>query len=66
MEITLEGLEAGKPTIIKDNEYLATKDYTEPFIEKMKKFTTDFVVNVQMPDQITVSGSNQDITYNRV
>lgn len=66
MEITLEGLEAGKPTIIKDNEYLATKEYTEPFIEKMKKFTTDFVVNVQMPDQVTVSDDNKDITFNRV
>lgn len=66
MEITLEGLSAGKPTIIKNNEFLETKEYTDPFITEMKKFTDKFVVNVQVPEQMTITNSGKDLTYNRV
>lgn len=66
MEITLDGLNAGKPTIIKNNEFLETKEYTTPFITEMKKFTDKFVVNVQVPDQMTITGKGKDLTYNRV
>ena len=66
MEITLNALLEGKPTIIREKEYFATKDYIQPFIDEMSKFTKEFVVNVQLPDQVTISNDNRDVTYNRV
>ena len=35
MEITKTLLLNGKPTLIKDKEYLATKEYVEPFLKEM-------------------------------
>ena len=66
MEITLSALLEGKPTIIREKEYFATKDYIQPFIDEMSKFTKEFVVNVQLPDQVTISNDSKDVTYNRV
>ena len=66
MEITIGKLLEGKSTIIKDNKYLSTKEYVEPFIKVMKKFTNDFYIQVQLPSQFTVTNSKEDITYNRV
>lgn len=66
MEITISKLLEGKCTVIKENEYLSTKEYVSPFIEVMKKFTTDFSVQVQLPSQLTITDSKEDITYNRV
>lgn len=66
MEITLDALLKGKPTVIREKEYFATKEYVKPFIDEMSKFTKDFIVNVQMPDQVTISDDGKDLTYNRV
>lgn len=66
MEITLEALLNGKPTVIKDNKYFSTKEYVQPFIDEMSKFTKTFIVNVQLPDQVTISNNSKDLTYNRV
>lgn len=66
MEITPELLLKGKPTIIKGKEYLPTKDYVQPFFDEMSKFTDKFIINVQTPDQYTLTDGNEDITYNRV
>ena len=66
MEITLSALLKGKTTIIREKEYFATKEYIQPFIDEMSKFTKDFIVNVQLPDQVTISNNNKDLTYNRV
>ena len=66
MEITLNALLEGKPTIIREKEYFATKNYIQPFIDEMSKFTKEFVVNVQLPDQVTISNDSKDVTYNRV
>ena len=44
MKINIEDLLKGKATIIKDREYLPTKSYVEPFLERMSKFTNDFRV----------------------
>ena len=66
MEITIEGLNAGKSTIIKDNKFFETKEYTNPFITELTKFTNKFIVNVQTPDQCTITGTSKDVTYNRV
>lgn len=70
MEIKVEQLLKGKPTRIKNKAYFGTAQYVEPFLEKMSKFTDDFRVEVQVPDQVTrtVTGdiNTDDITYNRV
>lgn len=56
----------GQATTIKNKEYLTTKEYVEPFLEKMSKHTNDFRVHVKLPDQLTKSGDVENITYNRV
>lgn len=70
MDITVEQLLSGKATRIKEKAYFPTKAYVEPFLDYMSKFTNDFKVKVELPDQITrtVNGSfsTDDITYNRV
>jgi hypothetical protein len=66
MEITIGKLLEGKSTIINDNAYLSTKEYVNPFIELMQKFTDDFHIEVQMPTQLTITDSKEDITYNHV
>jgi hypothetical protein len=66
MEISIGKLFEGKSTIIKNNEYLSTEEYVNPFIEFMKKFTNDFYIQVQLPNQFTITDSKEDITYNRV
>ena len=66
MEITLDALSLGKPTIIKDKQYLSTTEYTEGFIKEMSKYTKRFITKVQMPNQITLSRDREDVTYNKV
>ena len=66
MEITKELLFEGKSTIIKNKNYFSTKEYVEPFFDEMSKFTDDFIIRVQTPNQMTLSGDNKDITFNRV
>lgn len=70
MELTLEQLLKGKATRIKNNDYLETKAYVEPFLERMSAYTNDFRIQATLPDQITKTKdgeiSFEDITYNRV
>lgn len=70
MDITIDELLKGKPTIIKGKNYFGTAAYVEPFFERLNNLTNDFRVHVQLPDQITktVNGdvNTDDITYNRV
>lgn len=66
MEMTIQELLKGKSTLIKNKEYYPTKFYTEPFIERMSKFTNDFRVQVKLPDQMTITSKDTDLTYNRV
>ena len=70
MEITLEELFKGKATKIKNKQFFSTEQYVEPFLERMQKYTSDFRVQVKLPDQITtdINGNiiTDDITYNRV
>lgn len=65
MEITLEELFKGKATQIGKKEYYSTKDYIDPFIQSMSKFTDNFICKVKEPKQITI-GEEKDVTYNRV
>lgn len=66
MEIDINKLLEGKATKIKNKDYLPTRDYVEPFIDKMSKFTDNFICQVKLPDQITLTEDTKDITYNRV
>ena len=66
MEITLNALLLGKPTCIKDKDYLSTKDYVSDFINQMKKFNAQFIYHVQPPNQVTITNGNLDLTYNKV
>ena len=70
MDITIDELLKGKPTVIKGKNYFGTAAYVEPFLERLHNLTDDFRVHVQLPDQITktITGdiNTDDITYNRV
>lgn len=70
MELNIDQLLQGKATRIKNNEYLPTAAYVEPFLERMSEFTNDFRVQVKLPDQITLTKEGEinldDVTYNRV
>ena len=66
MEITLDLLLKGKPTIIKEKEFLPTAEYVGEFIKEMTQFTTDFIINVTLPSQLTLTNKEEDITFNKV
>ena len=70
MQISIDQLMNGKATRMGKRAYLPTAAYVEPFIERMSKFTKDFIVEVELPKQVTrtVDGdvNADDITYNRV
>ena len=70
MELTIDQLLQGKATKIKDKEYFSTEQYVLPFIERMSKFTSEFIIQAKPADQIslTIDGdvNFEDIIYNRV
>lgn len=66
MEITINELLKGKSTLIKNKEFFPTKTYVEPFFDKMSAITDNFKISVKLPDQITKSKDESDLTYNRV
>lgn len=66
MEITLDLLFKGKPTIIKEKTFLPTEEYVKEFVETMSKFTDKFIVNVALPSQLTLTNKEEDITFNKV
>lgn len=70
MEITINELMAGKATKIKDKEYFCTEAYVTPFMERMSKFTDNFIIQAKPADQISLTYDGNinmdDIIYNRV
>lgn len=70
MEIDVNTLLQGKATKIKNKDYLPTRGYVEPFLERMSQITNEFSVQVKLPDQVTFGiedgQSIDDTTYNRV
>lgn len=66
MEVSVQELLEGKSTIIKNKEFFPTKTYVEPFLENMSKYTSDFSVRVDTPSQMSTTGGETDIVYNRV
>nr|DAE68043.1 MAG TPA: hypothetical protein [Caudoviricetes sp.] len=65
MEVTLEQLLKGKATQIGKKEFYSTKDYIDPFLQSMSKFTDEFICKVKEPKQISI-GEEKDVMYNRV
>lgn len=70
MEIDLNLLLKGKATKIKEREYFSTKQYVEPFLERMSKYTDEFLIQAKPADQISLTPNGdvnfEDIIYNRV
>ena len=70
MELTLEQLLQGKATKIKDKEFFTTKAYVEPFLERMSKFTENFIINAKPADQVSLTPNGdinfEDVVFNRV
>ena len=70
MELTIDQLLQGKATRIKDKEYFTTEQYVVPFLERMSKFTIEFIIQAKPADQISLTPNGdvnfEDIIYNRV
>lgn len=70
MELTLEQILQGKGTRIKNKEYFPTSAYVEPFLERLHKYTNNFVCKGITPNQVTLTKDGEidleDITFNRV
>jgi hypothetical protein len=71
MEISLEELLKGKAVKIKNKDFLPTRAYVEPFLERMSKITNDFRVQVRLPELITLNDPNEgreleNLSYTRV
>lgn len=70
MELSLDSLLKGKATKIKDKEYFTTEQYVTPFLERMSKFTNEFIIQAKPADQISLTQNGdinfEDIIYNRV
>ena len=70
MEIKINELLQGKATRIKSREYFPTAAYVEPFLERVQRLTSDFRIQIQLPNQVTYTSegelNTEDITYNRV
>lgn len=70
MEITYNELIAGKATRIKDKEYFSTEAYITPFMERMSKYTDEFIIQAKPADQISLTSTGEinmdDVIYNRV
>lgn len=70
MELTIDQLLQGKATRIKEREYFTTEQYVTPFLERMSKFTNEFIIQAKPADQISLTPNGdvnfEDIIYNRV
>ena len=70
MELTYDELIAGKATCIRNRSYFKTKDYVDPFIERMSRYTSDFIFQAKEPDQVSLTNqgevANRDTIWNRV
>ena len=53
MQLTIDQLLNGKATRIGKRNYFPTAAYVEPFLERMYKFTSNFIVEAELPKQVT-------------
>lgn len=56
----------GSATVIKNKEYLSTKAYIEPFVERLKTYTNNFICYVKPADQVSYDDKGVDTIYNKV
>lgn len=66
MELQLSELMQGNSTLIKNKQYLSTKAYVEPFIERMSAFTTDFRIQAKTATQLSIQDSKENLIFNRI
>lgn len=71
LELKIDDLYQGKATMIKDNKYFTTKQYVEPFIDRVDKLCQgNFIVKAQPANQISLTPQGdinmEDIVFNRV
>lgn len=66
MEISIEELFAGKSTILKNKEFFPTKNYIEPFFDKMAKYTDKFIIQATPASQMSITKDSTDTVWNRV
>lgn len=70
MLLTTDELLKGKATMIKGKEYLSTEAYVTPFLERMSKFTNEFIVQAKLSDQMSITKKEdlnlEDTVFNRV
>lgn len=70
MELTLKQALQGKATQIKGKEYFSTEAYITPFLERMYKFTDNFIINAIPANQISLTSEGEmnmeDMVYNRM
>lgn len=70
MQLTIDQLIKGKATRIKNKDYFTTEQYVTPFLERMSKYTDEFIIQAKPADQISLNVNGdvdfEDIVYNRV
>src|SRR5574344_2288623 len=66
IEITLNDLYKGKSILIKNKQYLSTKQYTEPFVDRLSTFGASFKIQAIQPKQMTKEGEHVDMAYTKV
>lgn len=57
---------SGSATVIKGKEFLSTKAYIEPFVERLSKITTKFICQVKPADQVSIENNKASVIYNKV
>lgn len=62
----LKNIYEGKALLIKNNNYLTTKQYVEPFIRRMDTFGSTYRCQVKIPEQVSLTNGQQDIVFPRV
>lgn len=65
MNINLKELLSGKATKIGNKEFLETKEYVNPFLDIVSKYTENFQIKGVKPKQITINETEEDLTWNR-
>lgn len=66
MDININELYEGLAASIKNKEFLPSKTYAEPFLERMSKFTKDFRITVKMADTLSTQKDDLNKIYTRV
>lgn len=70
IDLTIEQALKGKATSIKGKEYFSTEAYIEPFLNRMSKYTDNFIIKAVPADQISLTPEGdtnmEDMIYNRM